>query len=157
VRRQYEARAMELSNYRREIREQKLQQDAEADKLSTCKSSLVEREKELIDKKVELQKLGEQLALSKRQVEKQVVQLQERAAGSSSSREAELDRELKQAMSVLKCSACKGAQFRDTVITKCGHTFCKPCVDARISTRQRKCPACNSAFGTGEVLPIFMQ
>ncbi|KAJ7346872.1 BRE1 E3 ubiquitin ligase-domain-containing protein [Mycena albidolilacea] len=157
VRRLYEARAMELSGYKRDIREQKLLQEAEASKAANIKLSLTEREKELSDKKAELQKLSEELLLSKRQIERQAVQLQERAAGSSSSREAELEKELKLTMNVLKCSACKGAEFRDTVISKCGHTFCKPCVDARISTRQRKCPACNLPFGVGEVQTIYLQ
>ncbi|KAJ7902091.1 hypothetical protein B0H14DRAFT_2669873 [Mycena olivaceomarginata] len=157
VRRLYEARAMELSGYKRDVREQKQLQEAEASKAANFKLSLTEREKELSDKKAELQKLSEELSLSKRQIERQAVQLQERAAGSSSSREAELEKELKLTMNVLKCSACKGAEFRDTVISKCGHTFCKPCVDARISTRQRKCPACNLPFGVGEVQTIYLQ
>ncbi|KAJ6594095.1 BRE1 E3 ubiquitin ligase-domain-containing protein [Mycena capillaripes] len=157
VRKQYEARAMELSGLRREIRELKSQQEAEANRLTHCKNYLVEREKELAEKKLELQKMTEDLTLSKRQIEKQSAQLQERAAGSSSSREAELENELKLTMNVLKCTACKGAEFRNTVITKCMHTFCRPCIDARLSTRQRKCPACNLAFGNEHVQTIYLQ
>ncbi|KAF7361671.1 putative allantoicase [Mycena venus] len=157
VRRQYEARTMELSGCRRDIRELKTQQEADVVRLTNCKTLLVEREKELSDKKAELQKVTEELLLSKKRIEKQTVQLQERATGSSSSREAELEKELKLTMNVLKCSACKGAEFRDSVIIKCGHTFCKPCVDARLSTRQRKCPACNLPFGAGEVHTIYLQ
>ncbi|KAF9060655.1 hypothetical protein BDP27DRAFT_1236457 [Rhodocollybia butyracea] len=58
--------------------------------------------------------------------------------------------------SVLKCSTCN-LNFRDTVLTKCSHTFCKPCVDARISSRQRKCPACGAAFAQSEVVKLFRQ
>jgi hypothetical protein len=52
----------------------------------------------LADKKVELQKMTDELALAKRQMERQAAQLQERAAGSGSSREAELENELKLTM-----------------------------------------------------------
>ena len=33
-----------------------------------------------------------------------------------------------------------------------GPAFCKECIDARISTRQRKCPACGVAFSQTDVL-----
>ncbi|KAJ7680562.1 BRE1 E3 ubiquitin ligase-domain-containing protein [Mycena polygramma] len=157
VRSKYEARSAELAGCRKDIREMKILQEVEANRLTNCKNFLLEREKELSEKTVELQKLQEHLTLSKRQVEKQATQLQERAAGSSSSREAELEAELRQTMSVLKCTACKGAGFRDTVLTKCMHTFCRACVDARLSTRQRKCPACNTPFGEGQVQTIYLQ
>ncbi|KAJ7045767.1 BRE1 E3 ubiquitin ligase-domain-containing protein [Mycena alexandri] len=122
-----------------------------------CKTLLVDRERELAEKKQELQKMTEDLSLSKRQVEKQSAKLQERAAGSGSSREAELETELKQTMNVLKCTACKGAEFRDTVLTKCMHTFCRSCVDARLTTRQRKCPACGQSFAVADVQTIYLQ
>ncbi|KAI0318263.1 hypothetical protein OF83DRAFT_1117143, partial [Amylostereum chailletii] len=35
--------------------------------------------------------------------------------------------------------------------------FCKQCIDARISTRQRKCPACNLAFSQGDVQQMYLQ
>ena len=57
---------------------------------------------------------------------------------------------------ILKCSICH-SHMRDTVITKCMHSFCKSCVDDRISTRQRKCPACNLQFAQSEVQPLYFQ
>ncbi|KAF7376361.1 putative allantoicase [Mycena sanguinolenta] len=157
MRRQFEARTMEVYLSKKELREQRLLQEADGSALTVYKDKVSAMEKDLTDKKAELQKLSEELALSKRQIEKQVVQLQEKVTGSSSSREAGLEEQLKATMNVLKCGACKGPGFRDTVITKCGHTFCKACVDARISTRQRKCPACNLPFGLAEVLTIYLQ
>ncbi|KAJ3974452.1 hypothetical protein EV361DRAFT_641520 [Lentinula raphanica] len=59
-------------------------------------------------------------------------------------------------MSLLKCSTCN-LKFRDTILTKCSHTFCRACVDARISSRQRKCPACGLGFAQSDVLKIYMQ
>ena len=35
--------------------------------------------------------------------------------------------------------------------------FCKSCVDARLATRQRKCPACNLPFGHSDVHTFFFQ
>jgi len=70
------------------------------------------------------------------------------------------------------CSTCRDT-VRSTIITKCMHSmfiafqcgtfpdsilaFCKPCVDARLATRQRKCPYCNLAFGQSDVHTFFFQ
>ncbi|KAJ7091203.1 BRE1 E3 ubiquitin ligase-domain-containing protein [Mycena epipterygia] len=176
VRRQYEARSAENAGLKREVKEWKTMQEGDLAKYSQCRTLLLEREEELVKKKAELQKMTEELSLSKKQMERQTVKLQERAAGSGSSREAELETELKLTMvstvffllsgnilltirpqNVLKCTACKGAEFRDTVLTKCMHTFCRSCVDARLSTRQRKCPACNKPFSKDDVQTIYLQ
>ena len=91
----------------------------------------------------------------------------------TSVKEAQLQGEVDKCMSLLKCSTCK-LNLRTTVLTKCMHSgfitlffrgcpfthppaFCKQCIDARISTRQRKCPACNLAFGQGDVQQLFFQ
>ncbi|KAI3623745.1 BRE1 [Malassezia furfur] len=60
--------------------------------------------------------------------------VRKRGAGDENTHLAYLD-------SLLKCSACK-ERYRDRIITKCLHTFCEACVNARIQTRQRKCPHC---------------
>lgn len=56
--------------------------------------------------------------------------------------------------SLLKCSACK-ERYRDRIITRCLHTFCEQCVNARIQTRQRKCPHCGLAFATSDVQVLY--
>ena len=77
---------------------------------------------------------------------------------------------------LINCSTCREDNaFRSTIITKCMHStsikslmrrlwfqsyvpaFCKSCVDARLATRQRKCPACNLAFGQSDVHTFFFQ
>lgn len=55
---------------------------------------------------------------------------------------------------MLKCSTC-AQRFKSVTIVRCGHLFCKECVDARINTRQRKCPSCAIAFDKSDVLPVF--
>lgn len=84
--------------------------------------------------------MSEDLSLSMKQLERQTAKLQDKPAGSGSSRETELENELRLTMvlghvsglgihllttdhqNVLKCTACKGAEFRNTVLTKCMHS-----------------------------------
>ncbi|KAI9511166.1 BRE1 E3 ubiquitin ligase-domain-containing protein [Russula earlei] len=73
-----------------------------------------------------------------------------------SHKEVQLQKEVDKCMSILKCSTCK-QNMRSTVLTKCLHTFCKSCIDMRISTRQRKCPACNLGFAQSEVQQLYFQ
>ncbi len=47
-------------------------------------------------------------------------------------------------------------RFRDTVITKCMHTFCHVCVDERVKSRNRKCPGCGQIFAAGDVRTIYL-
>ncbi|KAH9858793.1 BRE1-domain-containing protein [Lenzites betulinus] len=108
-------------------------------------------------KQEELRQLEESLIKSKKELEKQAVKLKSSSSSSSAnSREAELQSEINKCMSLLKCSTCH-MNMRNTVITKCMHSFCKSCVEARIATRQRKCPACNVPFSQGEVQHLFLQ
>ncbi|PKI83740.1 RING-type E3 ubiquitin transferase [Malassezia vespertilionis] len=58
--------------------------------------------------------------------------------------------------SLLRCSSCK-ERYRNRIITRCLHTFCDECVNARIQTRQRKCPHCASAFATSDVQVLYLQ
>ncbi|ORZ32755.1 hypothetical protein BCR44DRAFT_1439535 [Catenaria anguillulae PL171] len=56
---------------------------------------------------------------------------------------------------LLQCGVCQH-RFKDTVLVKCMHTFCRGCIDLRIETRQRKCPTCGDAFGSGDVKQLFL-
>jgi len=107
----------------------------------------------LTDKyKSEVSRLEATLARKKSELDRQ-----SKVKGAPTSvKEAQLQGEVDKCMSLLKCSTCK-LNLRTTVLTKCMHTFCKQCVDARISTRQRKCPACNLAFGQGDVQQLYFQ
>jgi len=70
--------------------------------------------------------------------------------GASTNAEAESLR------SLLRCSSCKD-NFRERIITKCMHTFCAQCIEARIQTRQRKCPHCGIAFAQSDVQMLYLQ
>ncbi|KAL5523682.1 hypothetical protein ACEPAG_7855 [Sanghuangporus baumii] len=100
-------------------------------------------------------KLKDELHKAKKEAEK-AVQRAKKSAAPTSERESELQREAENLMKILKCSTCQ-RHFRSTVILKCMHTFCKECVDARISHRQRKCPHCNLQFAQSDVQHIYFQ
>lgn len=125
--------------------------------LEELRASFSEHSKTIDKKQDELRKLEESLLKTKKEAEKQVAKLDSSTVVSDpSAKEASLQKERDKLMSVLKCSTCQ-LNFRNTILTKCMHTFCKTCVDARISTRQRKCPACNLAFSAGEVSQVYFQ
>lgn len=58
------------------------------------------------------------------------------------------------AQKMLKCNSCK-QRFKTHVITRCMHLFCNQCLEARIETRQRKCPTCSVGFGATDVSPVY--
>lgn len=81
--------------------------------------------------------------------------------------------ELLDVQRLLKCSTCH-QQYRKMIITKCMHSafissspryhllmqssaFCKPCIDSRVASRQRKCPHCNLQFSQSDVHQFYFQ
>ncbi|KAI5123044.1 hypothetical protein M0805_000480 [Coniferiporia weirii] len=122
------------------------------------RSQMQKREQEVVQMNVATLRLRDETRRAKKEAEK----ANERSrtlsvpALPSSERESRLQKEVDKCMRILKCSTCQNA-MRDTVITKCMHSFCKGCVDARISHRQRKCPACNLAFAQSEVQTVYFQ
>jgi len=103
----------------------------------------------------ELRKTQEALSLANLAIERQR-KAGENKATPSSQKEAQLQKEVDNCMSILKCSTCR-QNMRSTILTKCLHTFCKSCIDMRISTRQRKCPACNLQFAQSEAQQLYFQ
>ncbi|KAI9218919.1 hypothetical protein BC828DRAFT_407156 [Blastocladiella britannica] len=77
-------------------------------------------------------------------------------SGGGGNNEAAGSALLQQYRQLLQCSVCSGARLKDTCITRCMHVFCRKCVDARLETRQRKCPTCAEPFGAGDVRAIYM-
>ncbi len=56
---------------------------------------------------------------------------------------------------VAYCNICK-RNLKDTAIKTCGHTFCKDCVDERVTSRSRKCPNCGKSFGSNDYMRITL-
>ncbi|KAI0733141.1 BRE1-domain-containing protein [Fomitopsis betulina] len=146
---------------RRKIELEDTQSRAIAEKAAYSKAVAALREAfdALAKDRDNLQGAEESALKAKREAERQAAKLKvetQHRSASSGTREAQLQEEVDKCMSILKCSTCK-QRMRNTVITKCMHSFCKSCVDARIATRQRKCPACNLAFSQGEVQQLYFQ
>ncbi|GAA5936008.1 hypothetical protein JCM10213_002177 [Rhodosporidiobolus nylandii] len=101
-------------------------------------------------------------------LERQLQQAQEKAANAatvasaSASSGAGVDaqevRELKKYNAdlsrMLRCSTCT-VRFKEIVLTRCGHTFCKDCIDQRLAVRNRKCPNCATQFASSDVMNIY--
>ncbi|KAG5733688.1 E3 ubiquitin-protein ligase BRE1 [Termitomyces sp. T112] len=118
--------------------------EAEHQRVNEVHVAYRELEKLNSAKHVELRKMEDGIIRARKELDAKIKQQESAASQSGGSENAKLLR-------LLKCSACE-VEFRDTVITKCLHTFCRPCIDARISTRQRKCPACGLGFAQSDVL-----
>ncbi|KAG1746177.1 BRE1 E3 ubiquitin ligase-domain-containing protein [Suillus lakei] len=96
------------------------------------------------------------LTRMKAEVDKLRAEAKKLKSASASEKEAELIEEAASVWRLIKCSTCK-ENMRGVALTKCSHTFCKQCVEARISTRQRRCPHCNSGFAQSEVVNVLFQ
>lgn len=57
--------------------------------------------------------------------------------------------------SMVKCSVCS-KNWKDTVITVCGHVFCNQCTKERLNARLRRCPSCNKGFSGNDLLGIHL-
>ncbi|KDN51379.1 BRE1-domain-containing protein [Tilletiaria anomala UBC 951] len=103
-------------------------------------------------------RLEERVAQLEKDLErgKKAIASNSNSGGGRKSSLSNADGELEALNSLLRCSSCK-ERYRDRVITKCMHTFCAPCVDSRIQTRQRKCPHCGLAFAVSDVQPLYLQ
>ncbi len=54
----------------------------------------------------------------------------------------------------LKCAVCAEGN-KSVCITKCGHLFCRSCVQRNLAARNRKCPTCHKPFGENDVMEVF--
>ena len=55
----------------------------------------------------------------------------------------------------VRCQVCQ-VRTKDTVITKCWHTFCGDCIKRNLEARNRKCPTCGHLFGAPDVKMIYL-
>ena len=57
---------------------------------------------------------------------------------------------------MVKCSLCND-NFKDVMLTKCSHCFCRTCVnDNLLTARNRKCPLCGIRFAESDVKPFHL-
>ncbi|KAI6026328.1 hypothetical protein BKA83DRAFT_4241880 [Pisolithus microcarpus] len=135
----------------------KLQYVSEADKKRFTEARNYASESTQLQRKLESQVRAaeEEAARVKRETEKKIKKLSA-AAAPVGVREEALSQEIEGLWKLMKCSTCKQG-MREVVLTKCMHTFCRSCLDTRISTRQRRCPHCNLAFAQSDVQTVYFQ
>ncbi|GBE81020.1 E3 ubiquitin-protein ligase BRE1 [Sparassis crispa] len=139
--------------------EWRMRAEGERKRIEEMRKESREQSKGLDLRRAEVMCMEDEVVRAKRDIERQAAKIKstsQNVSSNSTTREAQLQSEVDKCMSILKCSTCK-MNMRNTVITKCMHSFCKSCVDSRISTRQRKCPACNLPFSQGEVQQLYFQ
>ncbi|KAK9173835.1 Zinc finger, C3HC4 type (RING finger) family protein [Cryptosporidium meleagridis] len=66
-----------------------------------------------------------------------------------------LKSENQELLTLMKCSVCRD-KVKDTVINRCGHIFCRDCIDRNLSSRNRKCPLCHINFDKNDTGRIFL-
>jgi len=143
-----------LNKKNSELQAQLALEKTRANELTT---SIAEREQSLRVGGAELRAKEDEFIRSKRMLEKEMEQLKkEIRVDSGQTKLHGRDKELKNMEALVICSTCRSGP-RTTIITKCMHTFCKDCVDSRLSTRQRKCPACQMSFAHSDVHTFWFQ
>jgi E3 ubiquitin-protein ligase BRE1 len=75
------------------------------------------------------------------------------SSGSSSTSSVDKDM-LDMTLNMLRCYVCRD-RFKNAVITRCYHLFCKECIDENLKSRLRKCPACGEKFGQDDVKMVY--
>ncbi|KAI6045964.1 hypothetical protein EDC04DRAFT_1857115 [Pisolithus marmoratus] len=136
---------------------QKLQYVSETDKKRFTEARNHASESTQLQRKLEsqLRAAEEEVTRVKRETEKKIKKLSA-AAAPVGVREEALSQEIEGLWKLMKCSTCKQG-LREVVLTKCMHTFCKNCVDTRVSTRQRRCPHCNLGFAQSDAQTVYFQ
>ncbi|CAI5997604.1 unnamed protein product, partial [Closterium sp. NIES-64] len=122
--------------------------------LSSRNTQMVEVEEKLESERNKRRRVEEERdALSARLA--RLGQSMERGGGSGGPSVEQLQEELRQYKSIMKCSVCHDRQ-KEVVITKCFHLFCSPCIQKNLELRHRKCPGCGVPFGQNDVRNVYI-
>ncbi|RCK64792.1 E3 ubiquitin-protein ligase BRE1 [Candida viswanathii] len=81
--------------------------------------------------------------------------LQKYKSNNTNSLLQEDEQQLEALRSIAKCSVCT-QNWKDTVITVCGHVFCSKCTSERLQARLRRCPTCNKGFSGNDLLAVHL-
>ncbi|GAA5938425.1 hypothetical protein JCM1841_005359 [Sporobolomyces salmonicolor] len=147
-----------IGGLRRDNTELTLRSEQNAKRIAELNNLLAERISQAESEIAARKRAEEQLAKVERQLQQSQAKVASASAAASSSSDSAEIRELKKynadLSKMLKCSTCN-IRFKSVILTRCGHTFCKECVDARLANRQRKCPNCGGMFGKDDVGPVY--
>ncbi|CCE61885.1 hypothetical protein TPHA_0B02130 [Tetrapisispora phaffii CBS 4417] len=95
------------------------------------------------------------LASKIKHLEDQNLKLQKSLLSNGSGDSSGLAEELDNFRSLVYCTLCS-KNWKSTAIKTCGHVFCDDCCKERLSSRMRKCPTCNKAFSSNDLLSIHL-
>lgn len=57
---------------------------------------------------------------------------------------------------MMKCDCCKTNPM-NAMLKNCNHVFCKACLEARCTNRDRKCPGCGRKFGgKDDIVDVYL-
>ncbi|WRT70184.1 uncharacterized protein IL334_007178 [Kwoniella shivajii] len=138
--------------------ELRLQQSQAA--LAEAQQIMHQRVSEATSEKEQRAKLQDEVETSSKTIKKlkerqEAISTAEREKDMSAG-EWQMKEERDKLLKLLRCSCCE-QNFKQQVIVKCMHTFCKSCLEARIASRQRKCPACGLAFAKEDIQTLYWQ
>eukprot|EP00300_Choanocystis_sp_HF-7_P010590 c17027_g1_i1.p1 GENE.c17027_g1_i1~~c17027_g1_i1.p1 ORF type:complete len:660 (+),score=203.19 c17027_g1_i1:762-2741(+) len=103
--------------------------------------------KQIADEQTTAKRAGEQVAILEGRIE--------RLKSTGTDGESVLHEELQDYKSKVKCPVCNSRQ-RNVSLAKCGHTFCRECIQHNIAIRSRKCASCNKVFAESDVSSIYL-
>ncbi|GAA5857751.1 hypothetical protein JCM8547_005970 [Rhodosporidiobolus lusitaniae] len=158
----------ELGRLRRETAELNLRHEQHTKHIAELTASLSERNTQAENEASLRSKADERVA----KLERQLQQAQDKASAATAAAAASASasgggggadatqvRELKQYNAdlsrMVQCSSCR-SRLKSVVLQRCGHLFCRECIDLRLQNRSRKCPSCQTQFSSGEVGPAFL-
>lgn len=123
--------------------------------ISTLKNDLNEAKKEMSNIAAELK--AKRISESKLDAKLKATEtlLLKYKLNNTSSILQEDEKQLEALRSITKCSVCS-KNWKNTVITACGHVFCDACVQDRLNARLRRCPTCNRGFASNDLLSIHL-
>ncbi|KAF8160794.1 BRE1 E3 ubiquitin ligase-domain-containing protein [Crassisporium funariophilum] len=157
TRKSLEAYSVQLVRFQRENSELQAHLEIERRRFNDLKGKFTERENSLQARKAECRSKEDEYVRFKKDLEKQMSQVKRDSRIETGQTKSQgKDRSSQDAQALVLCSTCRGGP-RTTIITKCMHTFCKDCIDARLSTRQRKCPFCQIPFAHSDVHSFYFQ
>lgn len=140
-------------------KQQEAEREAQSAKaaLEGAQAQLEERNRRIAEADAELEKERFKRKRAEEESETQSLKLARRGVhhekGGSSVEE--LQEEIKEYKSILKCSVCHDRP-KEVVITKCFHLFCSPCIQRNLEIRHRKCPGCGVPFGHSDVRNVYI-
>lgn len=56
---------------------------------------------------------------------------------------------------LVKCMVCN-TNYKNCIISKCYHTFCRECINKNLSARQRMCPFCKEKFQDSDIKNFYL-